>query len=71
LAHFSFSSLFELFIISSISPFFIHKPNRPAIIEVANSLDVRHDIPLDWQKRLFGSRCVETKYLEEVADVSV
>jgi hypothetical protein len=32
LAHFSFSSLFELFIISSISPFFIHKPNRPAII---------------------------------------
>jgi hypothetical protein len=26
------SLLFELFIVSSISPFFIHKPNRPAIV---------------------------------------
>jgi CRISPR system Cascade subunit CasD len=30
------------------------------VIEVPNSLDVRRDVPLDWQKRLFGSRCVET-----------
>lgn len=41
------------------------------VIEVANSWDVRHDVPLDWQKRLFGSRCVETKYLKEVTDVPV
>ena len=30
------------------------------VIEVPNSLDVRCDVPLDWQKRLVGSRCVET-----------
>lgn len=29
------------------------------VIEVSNSLDVRQDVPLDWQKRLFGSRCVD------------
>jgi len=32
------------------------------VIEVSNSLDVRRDVPLDWQKRLFGSRCVETEF---------
>ncbi len=34
------------------------------VLEVENSLDVRRDVPLDWQKRLFGSRCVKTEYLE-------
>jgi CRISPR system Cascade subunit CasD len=32
------------------------------VLEVADSLDVRQDVPLDWQKRLFGSRCVETEF---------
>lgn len=31
------------------------------VLEVEDSLDVRQDVPLDWQKRLFGSRCVETR----------
>jgi CRISPR system Cascade subunit CasD len=34
------------------------------VLEVADNLDVRRDVPIDWQKRLFGSRCVETTYLE-------
>jgi CRISPR system Cascade subunit CasD len=34
------------------------------VIEVADSLDVRQDVPIDWQKRLFGSRCVESDFLE-------
>jgi CRISPR system Cascade subunit CasD len=36
-------------------------PDEPLryVLEVKDSLDVRHDVPLDWQKRLFGSRCVE------------
>jgi CRISPR system Cascade subunit CasD len=45
------------------------KPLR-YVLEVPDSLDVRQDVPLDWQKRLFGSRCVETtfhKIQEEVA----
>jgi CRISPR system Cascade subunit CasD len=35
-------------------------PDEPLryLLEVADSLDVRRDVPLDWQKRLFGSRCV-------------
>lgn len=28
------------------------------VLEVADSLDVRQDVPIDWQRRLFGSRCV-------------
>lgn len=32
------------------------------VLEVADSLDVRQDVPLDWQRRLFASRCVETKF---------
>jgi CRISPR system Cascade subunit CasD len=32
------------------------------VLEVVDSLDVRQDVPLDWQKRLFGSRCVETEF---------
>jgi CRISPR system Cascade subunit CasD len=34
------------------------------VLEVTDSLDVRQDVPLDWQKRLFGSRCVETVFHE-------
>ncbi len=34
------------------------------VLEVADSLDVRRDVPLDWHRRFFGSRCVETTYLE-------
>lgn len=43
------------------------------ILEVPNSSDVRQDVPLDWQRRLFGSRCVETKFhsLEVTDHVSV
>jgi CRISPR system Cascade subunit CasD len=40
------------------------------VVEVPNSLDMRRDVPIDWQKRLFASRCVETKFhavQEEVA----
>lgn len=32
------------------------------VLEVADSLDVRQDVPLDWQRRLFASRCVETQF---------
>ncbi len=32
------------------------------VLEVPNSLDVRRDVPMDWQKRLFGSRCVKTDF---------
>jgi CRISPR system Cascade subunit CasD len=39
----------------------LDKPLR-YLLEVADSLDVRQDVPLDWQKRLFGSRCVETQF---------
>lgn len=34
------------------------------VIEVKNSLDVRRDVPLNWERRSFGSRCVDTRYLE-------
>jgi CRISPR system Cascade subunit CasD len=36
-------------------------PDKPLrfLLEVGDSLDVRHDVPLDWKKRSFGSRCVE------------
>lgn len=32
------------------------------VIEVPDSSDVRQDVPINWQKRLFGSRCVATNY---------
>ncbi len=39
-------------------------PNQlRCVVEVPDSLDVRQDVPLDWQKRLFGSRCVHTEFL--------
>jgi CRISPR system Cascade subunit CasD len=34
------------------------------VLEVPNSLDVRQDVPINWQKRLFGSRCVNTEMIE-------
>ncbi|NER00265.1 MAG: type I-E CRISPR-associated protein Cas5/CasD [Cyanothece sp. SIO2G6] len=35
------------------------------VIEVPDSSDVRQDVPINWQKRLFGSRCVDITYLEK------
>jgi CRISPR system Cascade subunit CasD len=48
-----------------------HPPELRYVLEVENSLDTRRDVPLDWQKRLFGSRCVETKYLEVAECISL
>jgi CRISPR system Cascade subunit CasD len=47
------------------------EPKLRCVLEVENNLDTRRDVPLDWQKRLFGSRCVETKYLEVVECISL
>ena len=47
-----------------------HPAELRYVLDVQNSLDTRRDVPLDWQKRLFGSRCVETKYLEVAACIS-
>jgi CRISPR system Cascade subunit CasD len=43
------------------------------ILETVNSADVRQDVPVDWQRRLFTSRCVERKFhdLEVSSHVSV
>lgn len=38
------------------------------VLEVSDSLDIRQDVPLDWQKRQFGGRCVDTKF-EEVKEL--
>lgn len=32
------------------------------VVEVSGSADVRQDVPINWKKRLFGSRCVDTHY---------
>lgn len=32
------------------------------VLEVRNSSDVRRDVPLNWQQRVFGNRCVETHF---------
>jgi CRISPR system Cascade subunit CasD len=34
------------------------------VVEVGESLDVRRDVPIDWRRRLFGIRCVETVFHE-------
>jgi CRISPR system Cascade subunit CasD len=47
------------------------EPKLRCVLEVENSFDTRRDVPLDWQKRLFGSRCVETKYLEVAECISL
>ena len=55
-------------------PFTVRKRGQQSqqlryVLEVNDSLDVRQDVPLDWQKRLFGSRCVETAFHDlEVAE---
>jgi CRISPR system Cascade subunit CasD len=56
-------------------PYFSKKPKDPplqlrCVLEVEDSLDTRRDVPLDWQKRLFGSRCVKTEYLEVTECIS-
>lgn len=60
----------ELVIALQQQPNLLKMPKPPSelryVLEVEDSLDARRDVPLDWQKRLFGSRCVETKYLEVV-----
>lgn len=39
-------------------------PGRLRIVqEVPQSLDVRRDVPLNFEQRLFGSRCVATQYI--------
>jgi CRISPR system Cascade subunit CasD len=45
-------------------------PEKPLryVLEVPDSLDVRQDVPLDWQKRLFSRRCVNTAF-HDVEDV--
>lgn len=48
-------------------PYRRHDRQKPmkqlrVVLEVADSLDVRQDVPLDWQRRLFASRCVDTKF---------
>ncbi len=41
-------------------------PNQlRCLVEVPDSLDVRQDVPIDWQKRLFGSRCVKPEFLDK------
>lgn len=62
---------------SSLSEALEHKIQRPeklmgklpqqlrCVVEVSDSLDVRQDVPIDWQKRLFGSRCVESSFLDK------
>lgn len=39
------------------------------VLEVPDSLDRRQDVPVDWQRRIFTRRCVETEfYPVEVAE---
>jgi CRISPR system Cascade subunit CasD len=54
-------------------PYRTHRHGKPIrklpdklryVLEVSDSLDVRQDVPIDWQKRLFGSRCVETQLID-------
>lgn len=40
-------------------------PQLRCVVEVADSPDVRQDVPVDWEKRLFGSRCVEPHFLNK------
>ncbi len=38
--------------------------NLRFVLEVPHSLDVRRDVPLNWQRRHFGNRYVDTKFWE-------
>jgi CRISPR system Cascade subunit CasD len=51
---------------------FAHKlPSQlRGLVEVSDSLDVRQDVPIDWQKRLFGSRCVHPHFFETALCIS-
>jgi CRISPR system Cascade subunit CasD len=40
------------------------------VLEAENELDTRQDVPLNWEQRLFGSRCVKTKFLEVAECIS-
>jgi CRISPR system Cascade subunit CasD len=64
----------ELVIALQQQPYFSRKPQDIPelrfVFEVEDNLDTRRDVPLNWQKRLFGSRCVETKYLEVAECIS-
>lgn len=55
-----------------LSPYIFRKlPEQlRCVVEVSNSLDVRQDVPLDWEKRLFGSRCVEPLFLDKCLCIS-
>jgi CRISPR system Cascade subunit CasD len=46
-----------------------NKSPRPLrfVYEVPDSTDIRQDVPLDWQNRLFGLRTVTTNYFEPEA----
>ncbi|MGB8702913.1 MAG: type I-E CRISPR-associated protein Cas5/CasD [Thermosynechococcaceae cyanobacterium] len=57
--------------ISYPEPFFRKLPDQlRCLIEVSESNDVRQDVPIDWQKRLFGSRCVEPRFLDKAICIS-
>jgi CRISPR system Cascade subunit CasD len=45
-------------------------PQLRCVVEVPNSLDVRQDVPIDWQKRLFGNRCVNTHSMDRKSCIS-
>jgi CRISPR system Cascade subunit CasD len=46
--------------------FFRKLPKRlRCLVEVLDSNDVRQDVPIDWEKRLFGSRCVKPEFLDK------
>lgn len=40
-------------------------PQLRCVVEVSDSLDVRQDVPLDWQRRLFGRRYVDSHFLDK------
>lgn len=46
----------------------LHNVKLRYVIETENSLDVRSDVPLNWEKRLFGNRCVDNHFysLEDI-----
>jgi CRISPR system Cascade subunit CasD len=45
-------------------------PELRYVLEIPDGSDMRRDVPLDWQKRLFGSRCVKTTF-HEVAEACI
>lgn len=41
------------------------------VIEVPDSLDVRQDVPINWQQRSFGSRCVDSHSFSLETDLCI